>query len=92
MDIALNKSYQLVTTALFQKITDESVILEAETGIYFTLDELGTFIVEHLKQDKTVASIVQAITENYDVDKLTAQNDLINLLNDMNNKGLLIEQ
>lgn len=92
LDIALDKNYQLVTTALFQKITDESVILEADTGIYFTLDALGTFIVENLKQNKTVANIVQAITDNYDVDQLTAQDDLLNLLNDMHDKGLIIEK
>lgn len=84
--------YQLAANVLFQKVDNETVILEPENGNYFTLDPVGTFMIENLQQDKTIEEVVNLINSTYDVASEQAESDLNELITNMLSQNLLIEQ
>lgn len=87
-----NKKYQLTENVLFQKVMDETVILESETGIYFTLDPVATDIVELFQSGKNITEVSEQMTATYQVTKQQVDADITELLEQMTAKGLMIEQ
>lgn len=83
--------YQLVDNVLFQKVDNETVILEPENGNYFTLDPVGTFMIENLQQGKNVEQIIESVKSTYDVSANEVEADLEELLTNMLNQKLIIE-
>ena len=56
---------------------DES--LQHFSGIV-SLNEVGKFLMEKLETEQTPESLVAAVTEEYDVDKATAEKDVADFL------------
>jgi hypothetical protein len=83
--------YKLADNVLFQKVADETVILEPATGEYFTLDPVGTFMIETLQSGYSISQTVLAVNDNYDTKGADIETDLTNLVGEMQQKGLLIE-
>lgn len=83
--------YQLVDNVLFQKVDNETVILEPENGNYFTLDPVGTFMIENLQQGKNLEQIIESVKSTYDVSANEVEADLNELLTNMLNQKLIIE-
>jgi hypothetical protein len=83
--------YKLADNVLFQKVAEETVILEPETGEYFTLDAVGTFMIETLQSGNNITQTLLAVSDNYDTNGADITTDLSNLVEDMQQKGLLIE-
>ncbi len=48
-------------------LAGEEVILQLESGIYYGLDDVGTFIWEMVQQPHTVGQICDAICAEYEV-------------------------
>ncbi|MEP4891556.1 MAG: PqqD family protein [Aliiglaciecola sp.] len=86
-----NTKYKLSDKALFQKVVDETVILDSISGQYYTLDPIGTEMIEALNTGKSVAQVVALIEENYDTTVDNIQADLSELIGKMSDKGLLEE-
>jgi methionine synthase I (cobalamin-dependent) len=83
--------YKLADNVLFQKVAEETVILEPETGEYFTLDAVGTFMIETLQSGRNMKQTLLAINDNFDTNGADIAGDLTNLVAEMQQKGLLIE-
>lgn len=86
MNIALN------TGLLIQKVVDEIVILEPESGDYYTLNETGAAMLEQLQQGKTTAEITQYISQTFDVGAVEVEQDFNNLLMALEKNGLAHNQ
>jgi len=82
-------SYTITEHALLQDVGDETVILNLDSGEYFTLDAIGTQMVKLFKEDPDPAAVATKITKKYDVDFDQAQSDLIKLLEEMMAHGLV---
>jgi len=78
-----NSTYKITDGVLFQKVDDETVLLEPTTGQYFTLDPVGTFMVEHLKAGDTIEQIIQQIITTYNVSTEEVTQDLEELITKM---------
>lgn len=83
--------YQLINNVLFQKVDNETVILEPENGNYFTLDPVGTFMIENLQQGKTVEQVLTLMNTTYDVSVEQATADMQELINQMISQKLMVE-
>ena len=64
-------------------IGEETVILELEQGVYFSLADAGSRIWELLRDPRSVTALRDAIVAEYDVDAGTAARDLLSLLEEM---------
>lgn len=67
----------------------EAVIMQTETGTYFTLNSVGARIWEIVQQPCTFESVVSLIIEEYDVDRSQAEVDIDALLRSMLAEGLI---
>lgn len=84
--------YKLKDDVLFQKVDDETVILEPETGFYFTLDSVGTFMVERLQDGLSTSEVVSAVLEHFDAEQQEVEADLAELIAEMKNNKLITER
>jgi hypothetical protein len=75
--------------ALAAEFGEELVVLNAETGIYYGLEEVGARIWSLLKQPTTFEAIRNVITSEYEVEADDCERDLIDLLRHLNSVGLV---
>ncbi|MFC1836788.1 PqqD family protein [Thermodesulfobacteriota bacterium] len=73
----------------FRVIEGEAVLLALEGGVYYTLNEIGTVAWDMCDGTNSVGAIVRAVIAEYEVDELTAQRDLKELLEDLTAEGLV---
>lgn len=81
--------YTLTDNAMYQKVLDETVILDSQTGQYFTLDVITTQIVDLLNQQKTIAEVATEIFASYEAPIEVINQDIVELVDEMLNKRLL---
>ena len=84
-----DKIFKIIDDIVISKINDESVILNLKTGIYFQVNELGSYIVSQLNQYSTFESLNNKITEDFDVAPNKSKKDLLTFIKDLESKGLL---
>ena len=70
-------------------VEDEVVILGLKDGVYYGLNPVGAFIWNIIQEPKTVAEIRDAVLEEYDVEKEVCEKDLMELLTELSDKGLV---
>ncbi|MCF6354609.1 MAG: PqqD family protein [Candidatus Polarisedimenticolaceae bacterium] len=80
--------YHISEKAMFQEVKNESVILGLESGEYFTLDEIGTRMLQLFQIEPDTHKVATKITQEYAVAFEQAHTDLIALLNKMVSHGL----
>jgi hypothetical protein len=78
-DLAFRKAKPVAS----QTLDGEAVILQLASGTYFTLNESGTLVWDLLQRERTVAELMAALLEAFDVDAATARRDLDELLRDL---------
>ncbi len=87
----LTESATVVATdnALATTIDGEAVILETESGTYFGLNEVATYIWDHIQDEQTVSELRDSILDQYDVTPEQCNTDLKETLQTMETKGLI---
>ena len=70
----------------------ETVLLDLSSGRYYTLNRLGSVIWEHCTGQSTIADIHAAICDRFDVMPTRALDDLVNLVNELIQEGLLQQE
>ncbi len=68
---------------------NEIAILNLDSGVYYGLNEVGACVWNLMVEPKTVEEIHQSILSQYDVTPETLYNDLIELLNQLADAGLI---
>jgi hypothetical protein len=81
--------YTLTDNAMYQKVLDETVILDAQTGQYFTLDAITTQIVDLINQQKTIDDVATEIFQAYEAPIDIITQDIYELVDEMLAKRLL---
>ena len=66
--------------ALIQRVSDEMVILDIETGQYYTLNEVATDILELMQSGKNCGQVASCICDMYEVSEPEVKADISNLL------------
>jgi hypothetical protein len=77
---------------LIQKVVDEVVILEPDSGDYYTLNEIGALMLEHLQQGKSADQITLEISQTFNVTQKEAKQDFTLLLTELEKHGLAHHQ
>jgi len=71
------------------EVDGERVILDLEEGIYYGLNSTGAQIWEQVQEPTSVEKVAAAITAEYDVDPEQCLEDVIGLLQDLEENGLV---
>jgi DNA-directed RNA polymerase delta subunit len=70
----------------------EKIILNFNKGNYYSLDQVGAFIWELLTQKSlSLDEMLQEVQENFDVENTNYQEDILSLIQDLKNEGLIME-
>jgi len=67
----------------YRIIDNEAVVLNLETGQYYSLNETGTFIWKLLGKGINRDDLINRIAEEFEIDKRSAANDVKPLLKDL---------
>ena len=84
-----DKIFKIVDDIALSKINNESVILNLKNGIYFQVNELGSYIISQLNQYSTFESLNNKIIEDFDVSPNKSKKDLLAFIKDLESKNLL---
>ena len=78
-----------VPNQVSSSLGDEAVILELTQGIYYGLNEVGARIWTLLKEPRRAGEIRDAIVDEYEVGSATATRDVLGLLTELADRGLI---
>tara|TARA_A100001011_G_scaffold393525_1_gene483551 strand:- start:3405 stop:3695 length:291 start_codon:yes stop_codon:yes gene_type:complete len=84
-----DKSIKLINETAVSKINNQAIMLDLKSGVYFELNEVGTFIVQHLKSLISFSEINELVIKTFGVDKKRCELDVINFLNELNERSLI---
>jgi hypothetical protein len=74
-----------------QRVSDRLVLLDSETGAYYSLDGVGVRLWELCDGSNTVTEAVAAICAEYDADAATVADDVREVLNELVRERLIEE-
>lgn len=75
---------------VYCELEGEAVILNLRDGVYYGLDPVGTSIWEKIQQPITYAALLDALIEEYDIDRPQCEKDVTELLRELEGKGLIL--
>lgn len=74
---------------LYQYLQGETVLLDLASGTYYGLDSVGTRVWQGIEQHGQLNKVREAILNEYDVSEQQCDADLVDIIADLINKGLL---
>ena len=88
--INLNTTVVRSTDILASAVDDALVMMDIDSGHYFSLDPIGADIWERLTEPVRVADLCAQLGQTYDVAPEVCQDDVLNLLHDLAADRLLV--
>lgn len=83
--------YQHKPGILAADMDGETVMMDAETGKYYNLSEVGGRIWTLTENPLTWDELVQSLTDEYDVDRAQCENDIKPFMDQMMQTGLILQ-
>ena len=80
--------YRIPDDLMLQVVRDEAVILDPASGRYYTLNEVGTRMIQLYREHGSLEAVIAGIVAEYAVEPADARADLEQLLSDMAANGL----
>ena len=87
--ITLKDKASVVKDVLASEVEDELVLLNQETGKYFTLDATGARMWKLIVQNGQLEQVKQAMLAEYDVEPEQLEQDLLKLVDKLVANALL---
>ena len=76
---------------LCAEFTDgDLVILSLDNGVYYGLNPVGARIWQLVQQPRTIDEITKVLTKEYNVEAGRCEQELLTLLNELENHGLVV--
>lgn len=73
----------------WREIDGEMVILDLASSTYLTTNRTGTFLLQQLVEDRTHDELVDAMVDQFEIDRDTAERDVTAFVNMLTEGGLL---
>ena len=89
MELQKHQLFTISDDVLFQEVGGETVLLDLGSENYFGLDEIGTRIWSLLREAKNADEILDVLLQEYEVDRVTLESDLDELLSKLLEAGLI---
>jgi hypothetical protein len=87
--ITLASRVALRDDVVFRDLDGEMVLLDLATGVYFSLDPVGTRVWHLVAQGRSLPEIVATVVEEYEVGEARFSADLVGFVTDLREKGLV---
>ena len=87
-----NSILQRAENVTFEVVADEAILIDISTGVYFSLNEVGTEFWEMLDGEQTIEQHATVIATKYEVEISTVVDDLLELAEEMAKDKLIVIQ
>lgn len=84
-----NTPLQVAAPAVFRPLDKGGVVLNVETGDYYELNSSGRFLWEQVESGHTRDALIDALTEQYAIDRAAAEADVDDFLGELRGRRLL---
>jgi hypothetical protein len=81
--------YKIPEQVVVQNVSGESVLLNLDNGKYYGLDEIGTRMLELMREHGDVEQLIAPLLAEYDVSEEVLRKDLDELLAQLVDAGLV---
>jgi hypothetical protein len=92
MTISFSDRVTVPDGVLISHLQEESVILNLDSERYFGLDDVGTRFLSVLTTSESIEAAYERLRHEYDVDPQTLRGDLLALVENLVDQGLLIRE
>ncbi|HKG47779.1 MAG TPA: PqqD family protein [Pyrinomonadaceae bacterium] len=92
MTISFSDRVTVPDDVLISRLQEESVILNLDSERYFGLDDVGTRFLSVLTSSESIEVAYERLRSEYDVDPQVLRNDLLALVENLVDQGLLIRE
>lgn len=89
MTVANDQRYTAVEGVVARAVGDEMVLLDLNSGSYFTLNAVGSLVWQRVGLGETLDVIVAAIVADFDVEPEAARADALAFLHASMDAGLI---
>jgi hypothetical protein len=86
---SLDSSVRPSDHAVFREVDDDAVVLDATTGHYFGLDPVGKRVWQLIDQLGDLRAVHDALVREFEVSSDEARRDLLALVAELSDKGLV---
>ena len=86
--VTLDDRVEFSEDVIAQQVGEEMVLLDLEAGVYYGLDPVGRRIWELLTEHRRLRVVFETMVEEYDVTPEVLQQDLLQLVQELQAKGL----
>ena len=76
--------------ASYEVVADEAIIIDINTGTYFSLNKIGTEFWQMLDGKQTIVQHAVAIANKYAVDAAMVTDDMLEVAQQMDNDNLVL--
>ena len=90
MTISFSDRVTVPDGVLISHLQEESVILNLDSERYFGLDDVGTRFLSVLTTSESIEAAYERLRNEYDVDAQVLRSDLLALIENLIDQGLLI--
>ncbi|HJT26051.1 MAG TPA: PqqD family protein [Pyrinomonadaceae bacterium] len=90
MTISFSDRVTVPDDVLISQLQEESVILNLDSERYYGLDDVGTRFLSALTSSDSIATAYDRLRSEYDVDPQVLRSDLLALVENLVDQGLLI--
>jgi len=90
MTISFSDRVRVPDDVLISNLQQESVILNLDSERYYGLDDVGTRFLSVLTNSESIEAAYEKLAGEYDVDNQALRRDLLALVEDLVNQGILI--
>jgi hypothetical protein len=87
--MTLDKVVQAASNQVSCDVEGQTAILNIGSGVYYGLDPVGAAIWKLMEQPRSVASLRDAVLEEFDIDSERCERDLFDLLDKLAAEGLI---
>lgn len=70
-------------------INEDTVILNIKSGVYYSLNNVGSSIWNLIQQPKTIEEIRESLINEYEVDSTQCDREVLALLQELESVGLI---
>ncbi len=82
--------WRISRDAAYEFVQGEAVALNLKTGLYFKLNQVAAFALDHLARGLALKDLEDSLLREFEVDRATLRGDLIGLLADLEKYGLIV--
>jgi hypothetical protein len=83
-------TFSVSADVVFRDLDGEAVCLNLATGKYFGLNSLGTHIWKLLEEHGQLEPVLAMLQEEYDAPRENLERDLLRLVDELVDKGLIV--